>query len=93
MYSIFYVNHTSESFKVQFEMIILLLNQETLIIAFSVSKYFCTINVSGQINDTSYETIIEFLMRFFFLVLGFAFLKIPKFFEFICEIPSLRPII
>lgn len=91
MCSIFYINHTSQSFKVQFEMIILLLNQETLIIAFSVSKDFCTINVSGQINDTSYETIIEFLMRFF-LVLGFAFLKIPKFFEFICEIPSLRPI-
>lgn len=71
-------------------MIILLLNQETLIIAFSVSKYFCTVNVSGQINDTSYETVIEFLMRFF-LVLGFIFLKIPKLIEFICEIPSLKP--
>lgn len=71
-------------------MIILLLSQETSIIAFSVSKYFCTINVSDQINDTSYETVIEFLMRFF-LVLGFIFLEIPKFFEFICEIPSLRP--
>lgn len=65
MYSIFYVSHTSKQFKVQFKMIILLLNQETLIIAFSVSRYFCTINVSEQINDTLYEIVIEFLMRFF----------------------------
>jgi len=65
MYSIFCVSHTSKQFKVQFKMIILLLNQETLITAFSVSKYFCTINVSEQINDTLYEIVIEFLMSFF----------------------------
>lgn len=65
MYSIFCVSHISKQFKVQFKMIILLLNQETLITAFSVSKYFCTINVSEQINDTLYEIVIEFLMSFF----------------------------
>lgn len=60
MYSILYVIHMQiKWFKniIRFRTIILLLNQDILIITFAVSKCFCTICASDEINAT-YEAII-----------------------------------
>lgn len=91
MYSILYVIHMQiKWFKniIRFRTIILLLNQDIVIITFAVSKCFCTIYASDEINAT-YEAIIQVFLLGFLLWGIFIFLKILKGFEFTCKIPGI----
>lgn len=73
---------------IRFRTLILLLNQGTLIIPFSVSEYFCTkCAVRAGKRHFLWNNYVVFLLGF--LILGiFSFLKIPKCFEFICKVPG-----